>query len=166
MTRRLKDELQQKKPFAGPAHEAWLEIQRTAAVTGRWAVEALAPSGLTPSQFNVLRILRGARPEALACARIAERMVEHDPDLTRLLDRLEAAGLVEKTRDAKDRRVVNVAITKAGLSVVDLASVAVERRIEDGLSSVPKSRLETLSDLLELVRENAEGVRTSEGDPS
>jgi DNA-binding MarR family transcriptional regulator len=155
MTRRLRDELQQTKPFDGPEQEAWLEIQRTAAVTARWVVEALGPSGLTPSQFNVLRILRGARPEALACARIAERMVEHDPDLTRLLDRLAAAGLVEKTRDGKDRRVVNVAITKAGLAVVEKASVAVRRRIVAGLSSVPKSKLETLSDLLELVRASA-----------
>jgi DNA-binding MarR family transcriptional regulator len=155
MSRRLRQELQQTKPFASLEEEAWLELQRTASVTGRWVVEALRPAGLTPSQFNVLRILRGARPEALSCARVSERMVEHDPDLTRLLDRLEAAGLVEKTRDADDRRVVKVAITKAGLALVEKATVAVQKRLQDGLASVPKSKLETLSDLLELVRASA-----------
>src|SRR5512145_3009870 len=64
MSRRLRHELQQTKPFESLEEEAWLEIQRTASVTGRWVVEALRPAGVTPSQFNVLRILRGARPEA------------------------------------------------------------------------------------------------------
>ena len=68
--------------------------------------EEFKASGLTPSQYNVLRILRGARPDAVTCGEIGERMVTRDPDLTRLLDQLEAAGMVTKSRDADDRRVV------------------------------------------------------------
>src|SRR5205814_9488312 len=113
MSRRLREELKQTKPFESLEQEVFLEIQRTAQVTARWVVAALKTSGLTPSQFNVLRILRGAGPEGLACGAVCERMVNHDPDLTRLLDRLEAAALVEKFRDAKDRRVVKARITKA-----------------------------------------------------
>jgi DNA-binding MarR family transcriptional regulator len=155
MARRLREELQQTKPFESPEEEAWLEIQRTACVTARWVAEALKPTGLSPSQFNVLRILRGARPAALPSARIAERMVDHDPDLTRLLDRLATAGLVTKERDEADRRVINVAITKAGLRVVEAATAAAQARIRDEFKSIPKSKLETLSDLLELVRGSA-----------
>ena len=83
MPRRLREELKQTKPFESLEQEVFLEIQRTAQVTARWVVEALKPSGLSPSQFNVLRILRGAGPEGLACGAVCERMVNHDPDLTR-----------------------------------------------------------------------------------
>jgi DNA-binding MarR family transcriptional regulator len=82
-------------------------------------------------------------------------MVDHDPDLTRLLDRLATAGLVTKERDEADRRVINVAITKAGLRVVEAATAAAQARIRDEFKSIPKSKLETLSDLLELVRGSA-----------
>ena len=114
--RRLREELQQSKPFESLAVEVYLEILRTSQVAGRWVVEALKPSGLTPAQFNVLRILRGSGPQGLACSRIAERMINQDPDVTRLIDRLVAAGWSERQRDERDRRVVNVVITKAGLA--------------------------------------------------
>src|SRR5262249_42668731 len=125
MSRRLRAELGQSKPFESLEEEVVLEVQRTSQVVMRWIVDALKPSGLTPAQFNVLRILRGAHPEALSCARIGERMVTYDPDLTRLMDRLEAAGLVQKARHTGDRRVLNVSITKQGLAVVESASIAV-----------------------------------------
>jgi DNA-binding MarR family transcriptional regulator len=123
---------------------------------------ALKPTGLSPSQFNILRILRGARPDAIPAGRIAERMVTHDPDLTRLLDRLEANGLVEKARDARDRRVVNVRITKAGVERIDGASKAVTQAVKAALAPVGPRKLEKLADLLELaraaVREHSEEV--------
>ena len=115
-------------------------------------VEGLKPSGLSPSQFNVLRILRGAGPEGLACGAVCERMVNYDPDLTRLLDRLEAAALVEKIRDAKDRRVVKARITKAGLRAVEKADSAVRERLVGTLRSLGPRRLEMLADLLEMAR--------------
>jgi DNA-binding MarR family transcriptional regulator len=155
MKRRLRQEIQQSKPFPSLEEEVWLEIQRTSQVAGRWVAEALKPSGLTPSQFNVLRILRGARPEPLSSSRIAERMVAFDPDLTRLLDRLEAAGLVEKSRDAHDRRVVSVHITKKGLEVVAQASPAVSLKLKSALGALRPRQLEVLADLLELARESA-----------
>jgi len=154
MRRRLRAEIKQTKPFESLTNEVYLEILRTSQIATRWVVEALKPSGLTPAQFNVLRILRGARPEALSSGRIAERMVNHDPDLTRLLDRLEASGLVEKARDEKDRRVVNARITVAGLRVVEIASQAVSQRVEDSLGHLGSRRLNALADLLEQVRGN------------
>ena len=156
MSRRLREELKQTKPFESLEQEVFLEIQRTAQVTARWVVEALKPSGLSPSQFNVLRILRGAGPEGLACGAVCERMVNHDPDLTRLLDRLEAAALVEKFRDAKDRRVVKARITKAGLRAVEKADSAARERLVGRLRSLGPRRLEMLADLLEMVRASIE----------
>jgi DNA-binding MarR family transcriptional regulator len=152
MRRRLRDEIQQSKPFDSLSVEVYLEILRTSQVAGRWVVEALKPSGLTPAQFNVLRILRGSRPDGLPSSRIAERMINHDPDVTRLIDRLVAAGWAEKQRDERDRRVVQVAITKAGLEVTDRASKAVRARLESEMEVLGERQLNTLADLLERMR--------------
>jgi DNA-binding MarR family transcriptional regulator len=152
MARQLRNEISQSKPFGSLEEEVVLEIVWTSQVAGRWVVEGLRPTGLTPAQFNVLRILRGARPDALSSSRISERMIHHDPDLTRLLDRLEAAGLVEKSRDARDRRVVNVRITKAGLQAVESASQSVRLKVQAALRHLGDRKLNALADLLELVR--------------
>lgn len=152
MRRRLREELKQSKPIPTLAEEVYLEIQRTSQVTARWIAQALKPAGLTESQFNVLRILRGSRPDGLSSSGIAERMVRHDPDLTRLLDRLEASGLVEKSRDRRDRRVVNARITAAGLRVVERASQAARLTLQTALRPLDPRKLGTLADLLELVR--------------
>jgi DNA-binding MarR family transcriptional regulator len=152
MTRRLREELQMSKPFESLEEEVFLEIRRTSEVAGRWIAEALRANGLSPAQYNVLRILRGARPGSLPNCRIAERMVNHDPDLTRLLDRLEAAGLVAKARDGVDRRVVNARITAEGVRVVEEAMLAVRRRLQESLKGMSRARLGELADLLEEVR--------------
>jgi len=154
MGRRLREELKQTKPFASVEEEVVVEIQRTAQVVMRWCVEALKPSGLTPQQFNVLRILRGSSPNSLSASQICERMVTYDPDLTRLLDRLEAAGMIRKERDAADRRVVNVHVTAAGRETVERATVAARARIAEALGGIGAKRLGELADLLELVRGN------------
>jgi DNA-binding MarR family transcriptional regulator len=154
MERRLREELKQTKPFASVEEEVVVEIQRTAQVVMRWCVEALKPSGLTPQQFNVLRILRGASPNPLSASQICERMVTYDPDLTRLLDRLEAAGMIRKERDAADRRVVNVHVTEAGRETVERATLAARARIAEALRGIGENRLGELADLLELVRGN------------
>jgi len=160
MKRHLQAELRQSKPFGSLEEEVFLEIQRTAQVGARWVAEALKPSGLTPTQFNVLRILRGSRPAGLPAGAIAERMVNHDPDLTRLLDRLEASGLVEKSRDDEDRRVVRARITPKGLRLVEQASENVSRAVQAPMKSLTASKLETLADLLEVVRQTG-GRQTS-----
>jgi DNA-binding MarR family transcriptional regulator len=156
MRRRLRAELQQTRPFASIEVEVGVQVQRTAQVISRWLAEALKPIGLTAPQFNVLRILRGARPDGLPCGRIAERMVTHDPDLTRLLDRLEAAGLVEKSRDTRDRRQITARITEAGLEVVEKASQAVSQKLREALGPVGPRNLVTLANLLERARGNTE----------
>lgn len=152
MTRHLQEELRQSRPFATLEEEVHLEIQRTAQVAARWIAVALKPLGLSEAQFNVLRILRGAGPEGLPSARIGERMVRHDPDLTRLLDRLEKGGLVEKVRDTRDRRVVIARITRAGLRAVAGASEAARAAVGAALGPLGPRRLQTLADLLEAAR--------------
>jgi DNA-binding MarR family transcriptional regulator len=154
MERKLREELKQTKPFESLEQEVVIEIQRTAQVVMRWVVEALKPSGLTPQQFNVLRILRGASPNPLSASQICERMVTYDPDLTRLLDRLETAGMIRKERHTDDRRVVNVHVTEAGRETVERASLATRARIQEALRGIDATRLGELADLLEVVRGN------------
>jgi DNA-binding MarR family transcriptional regulator len=160
--RRLREEIQQTRPFDCLEEEVYLEILRTSQVSTRWVVEALRGADLTPAQFNVLRILQGAGAAGLASGRIAERMVNHDPDLTRLLDRLEARGWVEKARDARDRRVVNAKITKTGSEAVAEATRAVRDRLRAAMGGIGAVRLEELADLLESVRGAGASAAASE----
>lgn len=155
MTRRLLEELKQARPFPTLEEEVYLEIQRTSQAMARWIAEVLKPAGLSESQFNVLRILRGSQPDGLPSSRIGDRMVKHDPDLTRLVDRLEAGELVEKSRDARDRRVVTIRITAAGLKVAEKISVAARQRLVAALRPLGPRKLGTLADLLELARGSA-----------
>lgn len=152
MKRTLWQHLRQSKPFENIEEEAFLQILYTAQVSGRWVVEALRPFSLTSAQYNVLRILRGARPGALPTGKIAERMIHHDPDVTRLLDKLEGMGLVEKARDDRDRRVINVRITKEGLAVLDQATRRTREALDSRLGPVGPKRLAALVELLETVR--------------
>ncbi len=111
--------------------EAFVQFQRAASRLMEDVARLLKPAGLRPTQYNVLRILRGARPEPLSCGEISGRMITREPDLTRLLDRLETAGLVSRCRGDDDRRVVRVAITPAGLALLkslDAPMLALHRR--------------------------------------
>lgn len=152
MKRTLWQHLRQSKPFENIEEEAFLQILYTAQVSGRWVVEALRPYSLNSAQYNVLRILRGARPGALPAGKIAERMIHHDPDVTRLLDKLEGMSLVEKSRDDRDRRVINVRITNEGLAVLDQATRRMREALDSRLAPVGRRRLAALADLLEAVR--------------
>ncbi|MDQ2669800.1 MAG: MarR family transcriptional regulator, partial [Gemmatimonadota bacterium] len=110
----LARELRQGKPFANLEEEVFLNVLRTGDALLQREVEVLRTEGLGFAQYNVLRILRGAGEDGASCGDIAERMVNRDPDLTRLLDRLEAGGLVERSRLETDRRVVVAKITRKG----------------------------------------------------
>src|SRR5690242_4320539 len=112
MSGRLRDELKQRKHFASQEIEAVLNIVRTADQIHRKVAELLKPGGLSGTQYNVLRILRGAGPDGASCREIGERLVTHDPDITRLLDRMERNGWVIRARGEADRRVVSTRITK------------------------------------------------------
>src|SRR6266849_7125599 len=111
-------ELKQSKPFACPELELYLSLVRTTDLLSRKPSSLLKEKGLSHAQYNVLRILRGAGPEGLPCGEIGSRMVTRDPDVTRLLDRLEQRKLVARGRSTADRRVVTTHITEGGLALI------------------------------------------------
>jgi DNA-binding MarR family transcriptional regulator len=148
----LKDALKQTRPFRSLEQEAMLSIERTAAVLGHSFADALKPYGITPTQYNVLRILRGAGSSGLCRNEVRERLVSQVPDVTRLLDRMEATGLIGRARDGTDRRVVTTRITPAGLELLaklDEPSAEIHHR---QLGHLSQSQLRTLVDLLALAR--------------
>ena len=151
--RTLSQEIQQEKPFASLAEEAFLALQRTANLLLQALGRSLKGHDLTPAQYNTLRILRGAGPDALTCGEIGERLVSPGPDVTRLLDRLEQRGLVTRLRDAEDRRVVRARITEKGLELLSHLDGPVEQALAKLLGPLGEERLRTLSALLEEARQ-------------
>src|SRR3970040_1643505 len=115
MAGRLQAEIKQKKPFRTLEQEAFLNLLRTTDALLRGQARVLKSVGLSHPQYNVLRILRGAGPHGLACREVCERLITRDPDVTRLLDRLEARGLIPPARNRKGLRGGMVWITGRGL---------------------------------------------------
>jgi DNA-binding MarR family transcriptional regulator len=152
MAARLQSEILQQKPFDSLEQEALLNVLRTADVLIQRIAAVLKPFKLSHSQYNVLRILRGAGPDGLACQEVAERMISRDPDITRLLDRLEVRGLVTRMRDQKDRRVVRVRITPEGLRLLEALDQPIAEVDRQPLRHLGEQRLRTLIKLLELAR--------------
>lgn len=148
----LKEELRQKRPFASPEQEAFLSLGRTWSVLEHAFSEALRPHGITPTQYNALRILRGAGSEGLSRGDIIVRMVSRVPDATRLLDRLEAMGLSVRARDPHDRRYVRTSITEQGLALLADLDDSVQELHERHLGALDETELETLIDLLSRIR--------------
>lgn len=140
------------RPFAGPAHEAHVAILRTAAVLEHALEETFKAHGITATQFNVLRILRGAGSHGLCRAEVGERMIRRVPDVTRLLDRLEDAGLIARARGGDDRRYVTTRITKAGLALLDRCDGEVAAMHEAHLGHLGQAKLRRLVALLAEVR--------------
>src|SRR2546425_9789881 len=114
MTRGIQAEIKQTKPFRSLEEEVFVALMRTADQLAWRGAEMLKQHGLSPTQYNALRILRGAGAKGLACSEIGERMINRDPDITRLVDRLERRGLVRRRREQKDRRGISTFITPAG----------------------------------------------------
>ena len=152
MSRGLQAELKQNLPFASRAQEAYLSLLRTADALQAQVEGKLKDFGLTGTQYNALRILRGAGPEGLPCREIGERMITRDPDITRLLNRLENRGFVERTRARHDRRVIYGKITAAGLKLLREMDGPVEKHGREMLRDVGQEKLKQLIELLELVR--------------
>jgi DNA-binding MarR family transcriptional regulator len=115
----LLDELKQSRPFRSPAQEALIGIARTASVLNRLTAAVLDPEGISVAQYNVLRILRGAGPDGLPTLSIRDRMIDPAAAITRLVDKLEEAGLITRERVSCDRRQVVCRITPAGLALLD-----------------------------------------------
>jgi DNA-binding MarR family transcriptional regulator len=153
MVPKLQSEIRASAPFSSTEEEVSLNILRTAALLEHAVAERLKPYGLTPTQYNVLRILRGAGTEGLCRTEVTERMLTPVPDATRLLDRLEEAGLVARVRNADDRRFVTARITPTGLDRLAEMDAPVQRMHHEFLGHVDDIDLRRLADLLETARE-------------
>ena len=149
-------ELIQQSHFASPAQEALLNVFATDSWAAGEISAAISPHGITRAQYNVLRILRGHHPERYTCSEIGCRLLDRTPDVTRLLVRLEKQGLVTRERAEHDRRVVEVAITPAGLNLLDKLDEPVERATNRVARHLSDDELETLSRLLEKMRTDQE----------
>jgi len=152
MPRGLQAELKQKIPFASREAEAYLSLLRTSDALQTQVEAQLKEFGLTGTQYNALRILRGAGPEGLPCREIGERMITRDPDVTRLLDRLEDRGFVQRARAKHDRRVIYGKITAAGLKLLREMDAPLEKFGREMLRHVGQEKLKQVIKLLELVR--------------
>lgn len=153
---RLQHEIRQTKPFQSLRQEAFLAILKTSDVLRRRVSQLLEPHEVTPQQYNVLRILRGAGPAGIPTLAIGERLVEETPGMTRLLDRMEAKKLVRRERCLHDRRQVLCYITQEGLSILEALDPHVAKADSHLLGKLSDSNLETLLSLLEEVRASAE----------
>ena len=161
--RTLKDEIKKRHPFACPEQETALNLAKTSDWIGMDFSRLFKEHGISGSQYNVLRILRG-EGQPLPCLEVASRMIHQVPDITRLVDRLEVAGLVERARTPCDRRVVLIQITARGqelLARLDEPVLALHRR---QLGHMSREELAELNRLLEKARNGACGGPKNSGD--
>lgn len=149
---KIYDELKQTKKFADPRQEAAISILRTADVLRGRIEAALLPHGVSPEQYNVLRILRGAPDHSLPTLEIASRMITRAPNITRLIDKLVQKKLVSRCDHDRDRRVVVVKIAPKGLELVNGISKDVDDLDAKGLASLTKAQVESLIEILDAVR--------------
>jgi DNA-binding MarR family transcriptional regulator len=154
MSRSIQAELKQRKPFRTLEEEASVSLARTAALMEYAAAEVLRRYGLTPTQYNVLRILRGAEPDGLGRNEVRDRLVFKVSDATRLLDRLEEMGLVARTRGGEDRRVVVARITRKGLDLLAPLDGEIEQFHRQKLGHMGERKLRTFLNLLADAREH------------
>ena len=152
MTSTVAKQLRQKGPFLSREQEIFLGLLvASARVVEPWTQFLKANAELTNNQYNVLRILRGSHPTRLTCSDIGERMIARDPDITRLIDRLEKRGLVDRIRSSRDRRVVEVGVTGAGLALVRSLDAHVQRMPKAVLGHLGVARTRQLAQLLDAV---------------
>lgn len=155
MAGKLQKEIRQSKPFASLEEESYLSLLRTADALERREAELLKAWQLTPTQYNALRILRGAGEGGATCGEIGQRMLTKDPDVTRLIDRLETRGLIARARSKTDRRVVLTRITPAGLDLLAELDEPSRARPKALLGHLSRTELRELIRLLDLARERA-----------
>jgi DNA-binding MarR family transcriptional regulator len=148
----LNSEIAQASPFSSVEEEAFLNLMRTSDCLQRAFQQKIRGFGLTSTQYNVLRILRGAQPDGLTCAAIGARMITMEPDITRLLARLKRLRLIRQHRDRHDRRVVWTQISDAGLDLLHAMDPVIQRIPVDLLGHISGAALTELTRLLELAR--------------
>lgn len=157
MSGKLLREIHKVRPFDCVEQEVFLNIIRTADHLARAFEELLKPCNLSATQYNVLRILRGMNQthetcNGIPCKTIGEHMITRDPDITRLLDRLETRGLITRQRDTRDRRVVSTRITAEGMAILQELDQPVLKLHQKQFAHMPEARLTQLIDLLEQSR--------------
>ena len=152
----LKDEIQQQRPFQSVHEQALLNLIRTADCVQRSVEKAIRPFGITSTQYNALRILRGAHPQGLTCSEIGDRMVAAAPDITRLVARLKKLRLVLQHRDARDRRVLWTRISAAGLRLLREIDPTIARAPAELLGHLSAPELDEFTRLLEKARATSE----------
>jgi DNA-binding MarR family transcriptional regulator len=139
---------------ACPEEAAFLDLLRTTDMLSRGLIQVLKTEDLSATQYNVLRILRGV-PDGLPCGEIANRMITRDPDVTRLLDRLEKRGLIARCRETSDRRTVMTRITPEGLKMLSRLDEPVQAAHRKLLGHLGRDRLRMLAELLSMARRPA-----------
>jgi DNA-binding MarR family transcriptional regulator len=149
VSERLKQEIRQSRAFGSLEETTFLSLQRTASLWMQALAQRLRPFELTPTQYNVLRILRGAHPGSLTCGEIGERMVTPVPDVTRLVNRLVGRRLAWKARDEEDRRIVRVEISGQGLELLASLDDQVLAWLEDLLAPLDADEQQALCSLTE-----------------
>ncbi len=140
------------RPAISLENRIFIGLLQAADALGQQAEQLLKATGLSGAQYNVLRILRGAEPAGLPCRGIGDRMISHDPDMTRLLDRMEERGLITRVRQTDDRRVVKTRITAQGLSLLKTLDRPIYDLHKRQFRHLPAARLKILSELLEELR--------------
>ena len=146
----------QRPPRGTLPAQVFVSLMRTADVLSRGVEALLKPYGLSLTQYNILRILRGAGENGLACREVGCRLISRDPDITRLLDRMESRGLIARAREAQDRRVVKTRITAEGLRLLDELDKPVQELHRRQMRHLPAKQLRQLSNLLDRAREPLE----------
>jgi DNA-binding MarR family transcriptional regulator len=140
-----------RRPGGGPEEAVFLDLMRTTDMLSRGLVRVLKSEDLSPTQYNVLRILRGS-PDGLACGEISSRMITRDPDVTRLLDRLEKRGLISRCRETKDRRTVLARIAMEGLKLLARLDEPVQTAHRQQLGHLGSEGMRALTELLRVSR--------------
>ena len=148
----LKAEIEQQRPFSSVEEEALLNLMRTADCAQRRLQREIRGWGVTSTQYNALRILRGAQPEGLTCSAIGSRMIAAEPDITRLLGRLKVRKLIRQYHDQRDRRVLWTRIAPAGLRLLAEMDPIMNRAPIEFLGHMSAGELAELIRLLELAR--------------
>ena len=143
-------------PQAALEAQVFVRLMRAADALSRGAEALLKPFNLSGTQYNILRILRGAGEKGLACREIGCRLISRDPDITRLLDRMESRGLIARARETKDRRVVTTRISAEGLRLLAELDEPVDQMHQRQLGHVPAKQLHQLSKLLDRARDRVE----------
>lgn len=157
----LKREIAQTRPFSSMHEETLLNVLRTADCLQRAFQRRSRDWGVTSTQYNVLRILRGARPQGLTCTAIGDRMITAVPDITRLLGRLKALKLIRQQRDRQDRRVVWTHIAEAGLKLLEEMDPEIQQVPRELLGHLSEGELVELTRLLELARKTCGDTQAS-----